>query len=128
MKTILFILIGFVALTASISGLLLMSNPDGAVLQLSLKLLEGTTFHDYFIPGIMLTILVGSTNLFTVWLLIRRDPTAYNWSLAAGIILCAWVIAQIIVLRAVHWMHFMYFVIGLMIALLAFQLKGKWMV
>jgi hypothetical protein len=128
MKTILFILIGFVALTASISGLLLMSNPDGAVLQLSLKLLEKTAFHDYFIPGIMLTILVGSTNLFTVWLLIRRDPTAYNWSLAAGIILCAWVIAQIIVLRAVHWMHFMYFVIGLMIALLAFQLKGKWMV
>jgi hypothetical protein len=128
MKTILFILIGFVALTASISGLLLMSNPDGAILQLSLKLLEGTAFHDYFIPGIMLTILVGATNLFTVWLLIRRDPTAYNWSLAAGIILCAWVIAQIIVLRTVHWMHFMYFVIGLMIALLAFQLKGKWMV
>jgi hypothetical protein len=121
-------LIGFVALTASISGLLLMSNPDGAVLQLSLKLLEGTAFHDYFIPGIMLTILVGSTNLFTVWLLIRRDPSAYNWSLAAGIILCTWVIAQIIVLRAIHWMHFMYFVIGLMIALLAFQLKGKWMV
>lgn len=128
MKTILFILIGFVALTASISGLLLMSNPDGAILQLSLKLLEGTTFHDYFIPGIMLTILVGATNLFTVWLLIKRDSSAYNWSLTCGIILCTWVLAQIIVLRAVHWMHFMYFVIGLMIALLAFQLKGKWMV
>lgn len=128
MKTILFILIGFVALTATISGLLLMSNPDGAILQLSVKLLEGTAFHDYFIPGILLTILVGSTNLFTVYLLIKRDSNAYNWCLASGIILCTWVIAQIIVIWAIHWMHFIYLIIGIMIVLLAIQLKGKWVV
>jgi hypothetical protein len=57
MKTILFILIAFVALTATFSGLLLISNPDGDILKLSLKLLEGTYFHDFLLPGILLLFL-----------------------------------------------------------------------
>ena len=128
MKTILFILIGFVALTATFLGLLLISNPNGDILKLSLKILQGTYFHDFLLPGILLLFFIGSPHLLTVWLLIRRAETRYNWSLASGILLCSLIIAQVLVLKAIHWVHFVYFFIGLFVVLLAFQLKGKWVV
>jgi len=128
MRTILFILISFVALTVTFSGLLLIGNPDGDILKLSLKLLEGTYFHDFLLPGILLLFFIGSPHLLTVWLLIRRDEKRYNWALASGILLCSWIIAQVLVLKAIHWVHFVYFFIGLFVVLLALQLKGKWVV
>ncbi|MBK8496082.1 MAG: hypothetical protein IPL50_14515 [Chitinophagaceae bacterium] len=47
MKTLLFILVAFVALTSFISGLIMMSDPEGVILNMSVSLLEGTPFRDF---------------------------------------------------------------------------------
>lgn len=128
MRTILFILVSFIAVTATLSGLLMISNPDGGVMNLPLGLLELTPFKDYLIPGILLTVIVGGVNLLAVFYNLQRSRSRYDWAIAGGVIICGWIIVQIILISTVHWLHIIYFIIGLAIILVAYQLKGKWAV
>jgi hypothetical protein len=126
MKTILFILICFVGLTATVSGLLMISKPNGDTMGLSLSLLEPTPFTNYLIPGIVLAILVGAVNLVAVFFNIQRNANRYNWAIAGGVMISGWIIAQMILIQTAHWLHFLYLGTGVFIILLAYQLKGKW--
>lgn len=128
MKTLLFLLVCFTALSAVFSGLLMISNPDENVMKLSITLLQGTPFKDFLIPGIFLSVLVGGSNLLAAFYNIKRHANRYNRAIAGGIILCGWIVAQIILLQTFHWLQFVYLGIGLLIVLIAYQLKGKWAV
>jgi hypothetical protein len=128
MKTILFILISFIAITATISGLLMISNPNGEIMNLSLNLLYQTPFKNFILPGILLTVLVGGVNLLAVFFNIQRNVNRYNWAIAGGVMISGWIIVQMILIQTVHWLHFLYLCIGIFIILLAYQLKGKWAV
>lgn len=128
MKTVLFIFISFIALTALISGLILATNTDGDLMNLSLSLLDITPFKDFKIPGLLLAIIVGGVNLIAVFLNIQRHQNRYNWAMAGGIILIAWIIIQIILIGVFHWLHALYLVLGILVTLIAYQLKGKWAV
>jgi hypothetical protein len=128
MKTLLFILVSFIAVTATLSGLILISNPDGAAMNLSLSLLEGTPFKNFMVPGLLLTTLVGGVNLLAIFYNMQRHAKRYNWAMAGGIMLIGWLIAQMILIHTLHWLHFIYLGIGLLIILISFQLKGKWAV
>jgi hypothetical protein len=128
MKTLLFIMVSFIAVTATLSGLLMISKPDGSILNLPLGLLEGTPFKNFLLPGILLTVLAGGTNLLAVFYNMQRHPNRYNWALAGGIMISGWIIVQMIILHAAPWLHFVYLGIGLLIILIAYQLKGKWAV
>lgn len=66
MKSILFILVSFIAVKSTLSGLLMVSNPDGGIMNLPLSILEGTPFKNFLVPGIILTIMVGGVNLWAV--------------------------------------------------------------
>jgi hypothetical protein len=127
MKTILFILICLTGLTATISGLLLISKPGGEILGLSLSLLEQTPFKDFLIPGIILSVLVGGINLFAVFYNIQRNANRYNWAIAGGVMITGWIIIQMLLIQTANWLHFLYLGMGVFIILLAFQLKGKWL-
>lgn len=128
MKTILFVLVAFIGLTATFSGLLMISNPDGGIFNLPLSLLDGTPFKNFMIPGILLTTIVGGINLLAVFFNMQRHVSRYNWALAGGFVICGWIVVQMLLIHAAHWLHFLYLGIGLLIILLAYQLKGKWAV
>ena len=128
MKSLLFILVSFVAVTATLSGLIMISNPDGGVMNLPLSLLDGTPFKDFLIPGILLSTIVGGVNLLAVFYNIQRHVNRYNWAMAGGIMISGWIVVQMILIQAAHWLHFLYLGIGILIVLLAYQLKGKWAV
>jgi hypothetical protein len=128
MKTILFILISFIALTATISGLLMISNPGGEIMNLSLSLLNQTPFKNFLLPGIFLSVLVGGVNLAAVFYNIQRHKYRYNWAMAGGFMICGWIVVQMILIQTLHWLHFLYLGAGILIILLAYQLKGKWAV
>lgn len=126
MKTFLFILISFVAVTATLSGLFMLSNPDGAIMRLPQSLLNGTPFRDFQIPGILLTALVGGVNFLAVLYNLQQHRNRYNWAIGGGIMICGWIIVQMILMHSAHWLQFLYLGIGMLIILVAFQLKGKW--
>lgn len=128
MKTILFILICLVGLTATVSGLLMISKPNGEIMGLSISLLEQTPFKNFLIPGIILAFFVGGINLIAVFYNMQRNVNRYNWAIAGGVVITGWIIVQMILIQTVYWLHFLYLGIGVLIILLAFQLKGKWVV
>lgn len=128
MKSLLFILVSFIAVTSTLSGLLMISNPDGGIMNLPLGILNGTPFRNFLIPGILLTTIVGGVNLLAVFYNMQRHVNRYNWSMAGGIMISGWIVVQMILIQAAHWLHFLYLGIGILIILLAYQLKGKWAV
>ena len=128
MKTLLFILVSFIAVTSTLSGILMISKPNGEILNLPINLLEGTPFKDFLVPGLLLTIIVGGVNLLAVFYNIQRHPNRYNWAITGGIVIIGWIISQMLLIRTLHWLHFIYVGIGFLIILIAYQLKGKWAV
>jgi hypothetical protein len=128
MKTLLFLLLAFVAVTSILSGLFMISKPDGSILYLPLTLLHGTPFKNFLVPGILLTVVVGGVSLVAVFLSIDRHPARYNWSMASGIVTCVWILLQMLMISSLHWLHFAYLIAGGLISLASYQLKGKWVV
>ena len=126
MKSLLFILLSFLALTAILSGLFMISKPNGEIINLPLNLLDGTPFKDFLIPGILLTTVVGGVNLIAAVFNFQRHNKRYNWAIAGGIVVTGWIVMQMTLIYAAHWLHFLYLGIGILIILLAYQLKGKW--
>ena len=116
----------FIALSSMISGLMMMSNPEGDVYNLPLSLLNGTPFNDYLVPGLLLTLIVGNVNLHAVFLNVEQHPYRYNWAMAGGFIIIAWIIVQVLLINMVNWLHFIYFFVGIFIILISYHLKGKW--
>lgn len=125
MRTLLFILISFVAFTSLISGLILISYPDGSVLQMSVDLLNTSPFKNFLIPGIVLTVFVGGTNLLAAFFNMKRSANRYNWALAGGVMACGWVLVQMLLINTFFWLQLVYLGIGILMTLIAYQLKGK---
>ncbi len=128
MKMLLFLLLCFVGLTAAVSGIIMISRPDGSLLELPLLLLQGTPFKNYLVPGIVLAITVGGVNLFGAAYLVMRLPKQYNISMTGGAIVVVYVIMQYFFIQAFSWLQLVYIVAGVLIILIAYQLKGKWAV
>ena len=126
MKALLFLLSAFVASTALVSGAFLVLYPDGSTFNVSTRLLVGTPFRDFVMPGLVLCIVVGGINLVAVILNLRTHPKRYNWAIAGAVILIGWVVVQMLLIANLHWLQFAYLGIALMILLLSWQLKGKW--
>lgn len=128
MKHILFLFVAFIAISSVASGLVMVAEPNGSLLGLTASLLDGTPFKDYFIPGIVLTVLVGFTNLLALYYLFRNHRKRFMFSIAGGFMISGWIIVQMILINAVHWLHFIYLAAGMLVILISFQLKGKWAV
>lgn len=128
MRTLLFILVSFVALTAFPTGLILVIIPDGSSINLPLGLLEATPFKDYRIPGILLAFVIGGSSIIALVLQLRKNKTQYNWCVLAGVLLTAWILVQMLLIRTVDILHIVFITIGVFITLIAYQLKGKWIV
>ena len=128
MKTLLFILLSFIAITATVSGILMISQPDGSILQLKPELLAGSPFSNYLVPGVLLACVVGVVNLIAVFLNMMRHRQRYNAAIAGGAVIITWILVQVMMIGTIHWLHILYFSAGILVVLGAYQLKGRWAV
>lgn len=122
MKSALFILIMFVALTSIVSGLLMISDPPGRLLNLSTDLLRNTEFKNFLIPGILL-VTVGCVNLFAGFCIAQQYHSRYKWSIVGGLFISGWILVQIFMIDAFHPLQIFYLLIGIAIIYLAVQLE-----
>lgn len=128
MKSLLFFLVAFIALGSLVSGIMIISHPDGSLFNLPLSLLEPTPFTDYRTPGIFLVLFSGVPGIIALFLLLLRHPGAYNWCIAAGVMISCWIVGQMLMIQVLHWLQFLFLGMGALIILIAYQLKGKWAV
>jgi hypothetical protein len=125
MKSTLFILICFVAITTMFAGIALMAVPDGSMLRLPISLLHSTVFKDFRLPGFLLFLFVGGLNFFAAFYLLINNKKKFNWTLIAGIVTIFWVLVQWMMIENTMLTDMIYFFIGAFIVLLSLQSKGR---
>ncbi len=110
---ILIIAVTFEAIGALYGGINLMRDPSGESIKLPITMLEGTSFQNYMIPGIILFLLLGFFPLFLIFPLIFKPNwplisklniyKGYHWAwtytLYASIILISWINIQVMILK-----------------------------
>jgi hypothetical protein len=74
----------FVGLGAVGGGVALMLGPKGSILPLPTSLLNGSPFADYFVPGVLLTLVVGGGMLGAAVLLGLHRPYALEVAMVTG--------------------------------------------
>lgn len=115
------------------SGALLILAPDGHLMQMPLSMLEHSPFSSFLVPGLILFAFLGIYPLAVAYSLWKRPgwrwpdainpfrSTHWSWaaSLAAGVILVIWIIAEVIMLRTIVFLHVLYRAWGIALLLLA---------
>ena len=127
MKTILFILVSFLALSTMLAALLMMSVPDGSLLSLSTDLLKQSVFKDFVLPGLLLMIFVGVINLIALFYNLINHKLKYNLSIAGGVMTLVWIVIQYSIIHQTFWLELLYVIVGLSIIFISLQLKGKYL-
>ncbi len=97
-------------------GIALASRPDGSVMQFDVKLLAGSPFGDYFIPGLILGGLFGIGSLVVAAMGIRRSRLAPFLAFAIGCAQMAWIVVELAIIKELSVLHPTFFGVGLVIA------------
>ncbi len=95
---ILFFLLAFQGLSGTLGGILLVLDPTGRLIDLPISFLEGSPFHDYFIPGLILLILLGIYPLVVFYNLLRKKTWSWYGTLFVGLILVIWIETEILII------------------------------
>lgn len=128
---VLFLLLVLLGFGAVISGWILMLAPDGSIMHMPLSIMQGSPFSSFFIPGLILFLLLGVYPLCIAYGLWEKPawtwPDAINpfksmhWSwagsLAAAVIVILWLSVELIWV-GYSFLHTTYYVIAGLIILL----------
>lgn len=123
MRHILTALLAFVGLTAGVCGIQMIIFPDGSGLDLPVSLLGPTPFNSFVIPGLILAFVVGGSSMAALFFRLAHKSRWYFWTISAGMILCGWIIGQMLLVQAANWLHFVYTCAGALIVFLALKEK-----
>jgi len=113
MNIILGLLQAFIALGAMAGGFMFVKDPSGAAMGFPVSMLEGSIFPNFLVPGLFLFIVNGLGSLIGALLSFTKNRNAGPAAIALGVILVAWIVIQVIIIRSIHWLHGLYFVLGL---------------
>ena len=67
--------------------------------------LEGSPFPDYFVPGLILLVVVGGSLLVAAIAVLAAWRIARVAAFAAGLVVLAWLVAQMAIIGYVSWMQ-----------------------
>lgn len=127
--------LAFLSASAAFGGIVLVINPTGSLIGMPVSLLRFSPFHDFLIPGLILGIVFGIGSFATIlalrfrpaWLigsaLTRATGEHWTWSLALviGLGQVIWIVTQMLMMRGVSVLHFLYGGLGLLIVFLTLE-------
>ena len=119
---ILGILLIFVAVNAFVGGYYgLLGAKD-----IPINWLRNSPFNSYFIPSVILIVIVGGTSLFAGFAVLMKFRTGDIISYTAGGILIVWLAVEIFIIGYVSWMQTATAIVGVLILSLAWLMqKGE---
>jgi hypothetical protein len=113
----------FGALSA-LAGAVLAVAANGA--GVPLKYLGNSPFRSYAVPGFMLGVVVGGTQLAAAIALLRRHRMALLLSAIAGFGMLIWIFVELAIIRQYSWLQSAYFALGALELILVLTLLGIW--
>jgi len=115
---LLFALHLFVGIGAIFGGLAAIIDPEEP-LGITVEALKNSPFKNYLIPGIILFTIIGLGNIFSA-LMCRFKPQFQGYiSSVFGWALVIWIVVQCIMLNTVAFPHILFFIIGVIEAVLS---------
>ncbi len=88
----------FVALGAAFGASFMLIAPDGRHLGWTVAMLAGTPFSDFTLPGLILGLVVGGTQLAVAISLRARHPRAMQLAALAALTLIIWLVTQLVMI------------------------------
>jgi len=99
-------ILAYEALGGMLGGILLIAEPGGSYMDMPVEMMHGV-FTDFMIPGIIL-LGMGILTAFAFFSVLKR--TQHDWIMAwlalGGFVI--WFVAEIIIIRELHWLHLMW--------------------
>lgn len=114
----------FIGLGAVAGGLGLILDPRGSNLGMPLDMLKNTPFSTFLVPGVVLLIVNGFGSLVGAAASFTRYRFSGEIAMALGFFLVAWILFQVYWFASVHWLHVLYFGLGLLELVLGWLLRN----
>ena len=108
--------LGFLGISSVVGAVPMILDPDGTPWQMPQTLLDPSPFHSYLLPGIILFIVNGVLSIAALIGVVRRDPWHGGWVVLQGVVLAAWLLVEIAMIRHVWGVH--YFYLGLAVLMI----------
>ena len=125
LRIIAIVLMMVTALNALATGYSFMVDPSGAGLGMSTSFIQNSPFTDFFIPGIILFIFNGLTNIFTSIIAIRKGKDYSLLISLQGLILLGWIIIQLTMVEIFHPLHLIMGIIGAFLIIIGVSLTNQ---
>ncbi len=87
--------------------------------------LEGSPFSSYFVPSLILLVVVGGACGIAAFAVFRRRPASRLFAAAAGAILLVWISVQLWIIGYVSWIQPVTAAWGGLVLLLAWRLPAQ---
>ncbi len=115
------VLLAFSALNAFAGGYYGISGAEGV----PIEWLEGSPFHDYFIPSLILFVVVGGSFLFAAIAVFARVRFARLAAFCSVLVVFVWLAVQIAIIGYVSWMQPTTAAVGFVILILTWLLQKQ---
>jgi hypothetical protein len=107
-------LTAFIAFTAIAGGIALVAGLE----DFPMEWLANTPFESYTIPGLILILIVGGSNLLAFALLLSKNKNSAIFSLIGGLCIIGEIITELVILddgeMRPHWIQFFYLTLGIL--------------
>ena len=107
----------FLGIGALFGGIQFILAPDGHLLGVPLRMLAGTPFHSFLVPGVLLFTFVGLGPMAAAAITARRRAIGPLAAFAVGLTLMGWITVEMVIfagLTSLFWAF--YLVLGTVIA------------
>ncbi|MFP4662386.1 MAG: hypothetical protein ACLFPF_09350 [Halanaerobiales bacterium] len=101
-----------------------MLNPNEPM-GMSVDALKYSPFSNFLIPGLFLLIVLGFGNMIVAYLIHKQSSYRAYASFIQGWILVCWIVIQCIMLYTINILHVIYFLLGLIMVILAVTIIFK---
>lgn len=101
----------FLGLGALGGGGLFILAPDGHLLGMTTRMLAGTPFHSFLVPGIILFAFIGVTPLLAAAITVRRQAIAPLAAVAVGLTLIGWISVEMVLFAGISSLLWVFYLL-----------------
>jgi hypothetical protein len=124
MKTLQILFLSVICFTAIAVGFVFLVQPVYPF-GLSPSNLIGTPFENYFLPGLLLIVMVGGSSLVAIIHHLQEHEGSFAWTIFSGSISLVWIVIQIAIWKENLLVQWGYVALCAMLILISLQVKHK---